>query len=165
MCEIRRKALPQYILARVAKGRMTKVVPKRNRLCQILIEKECARHCPRYLRYLERVCKPCSVVVVLRAKKHLRFMHKPAESLAVRYSVAVALKLRANEARLYGEIPSLRFGRKRSKGRKSFSFPFVHKLCCGHKRTSFRHNLHVFYKHTILYEGKLKNPFYFLKFF
>jgi hypothetical protein len=77
--------------------------------------------------------KARSVVVVLGAEENLRFVHKTAKSLAVSYSVAVALKLRAHRARLYREIPPLCFGGKRGKRRKRFSFPFVHKLGSRHK--------------------------------
>jgi hypothetical protein len=163
--KIGRKAFAQYVLARVTEGRMTKVMPERNRFGEVFVEEKRTRHSPRYLRYLESMSKARSVMVNLRAEENLSFVHKTAKRLAVGYSVAVALKFRAHTARLYWEISPLRFRRKRGKRRKRFSFSFVHKLAHRHKHRPFRHNLHVFLQHTILYERKLKNPFYFFKFF
>ena len=58
-------------------------------------------------------------------------MHKAAESLAVYYAVAVALKIRADSVRGQGLFPAAAFRRKRRIGRKGFAlalFAFFTKI-------------------------------------
>src|SRR5215208_1534177 len=82
-------------LARVAERRMPEVVPEPDRLGQVLVEAERARHAARDAARLERVCQPRAVMVALGRDEDLRLVLEAPERLRVHDPVAVALEWRA----------------------------------------------------------------------
>ena len=92
MAETKRADLRERTLARVAKGRMPKVMPKRDRLGQVFVEPQGARHCARDLRDLERMRQAGAVVVALGRDEHLRLVGKPPERLGMDDAIPVALE-------------------------------------------------------------------------
>ena len=89
-------------LADVPERRVAEVVPEPDRLDEVLVEPQRARHGARDLRDLERVGQPRAVVVALGRDEHLRLVLEPPERLAVHDPVAVALQRRAQRAVLLG---------------------------------------------------------------
>ena len=74
---------------------MPKVMPERHCLCQVFVKAQPAGNGAGNLRNLQRMRKPCAVVVALRRYENLRFMLKPAKRFGMYYFIAVALKFRA----------------------------------------------------------------------
>ncbi len=92
------QAAIQDLLADVPERRVPQVVPHADRLRQVLVEAQRARHGPRDRRDLERVRQPRAVVVPLGRHEHLRLVRQAAKGLAVHDPVAVALKWGAQRA-------------------------------------------------------------------
>ena len=65
---------------------------KPDRLDQILVERQSARHCARDRRYLQRVRQARPVMVAERRHEHLGLVRQAPERLAVHDPVAIALK-------------------------------------------------------------------------
>ena len=82
-------------LARVPERRVAEIVAERDRLGQVLVERQRAGDRARDLRHLERVRQPRPVVVALGREEHLRLVREPPKRLAVDDAVAVALELGA----------------------------------------------------------------------
>src|SRR6188508_1367321 len=82
----------EHLLARVAEGRMAEVVAERDRLGEVLVQPERARHSARDAARLERVREPGAVVVALRRDEDLRLVLQAPERLRVHDPVAVALE-------------------------------------------------------------------------
>ena len=78
-------------LPRMPKRCVSKVMPERDSLRQILIQAQRPGNCPRILCHLKRMCQPCAIVVALRSQKNLRLPLQPPKRLAVQDTVAVAL--------------------------------------------------------------------------
>ena len=83
---------------RCARTAGARVVPEADRLHEVLVEPQRARHRAGDLRRLQRVREPRAVVVALRRHEHLRLVLEPPERLAVHDPVAVALERRAQRA-------------------------------------------------------------------
>ena len=64
----------QHVLADVPEGWVPDVMAEADRLHQVLVEPQRARHGPRDLRRLQRVREPRPVVVALRRDEHLRLV-------------------------------------------------------------------------------------------
>ena len=79
-------------LAGMAERRMAEVVRQRQRLGQILVETQLARHRAGDLRHLEGVRQPGAVVIALVIQEHLRLVREAAERGRVDDPVAVALE-------------------------------------------------------------------------
>src|SRR5690606_38810106 len=90
--------LVERLLADVPEGRVPQVVAQADRLGEILVEGEGARHRARDAARLERVREPGAVVVALGRDEHLGLVLEPPERLRVHDAVAVALKRRAHVA-------------------------------------------------------------------
>ena len=89
------QARVEHLLADVAERRVAEVVAERDRLGEVLVQRERARDRARDACRLERVREPRAVVVALRRDEHLRLVLEPAERLRVHDPVAVALERRA----------------------------------------------------------------------
>jgi hypothetical protein len=76
----------------MAEGSMSQVMPEGNCLSYVLVEVKGSGYGPGYLRNLQRVGKPCHVVVTQGGNKDLCLMLEPAKSLAVDNPVPVTLK-------------------------------------------------------------------------
>ena len=100
----------EHVLADVPERRVAEVVAEPDRLREVLVEPQRARHRARDLRRLERVGEPRAVVVALRRDEHLGLVLEPAERLAVHDPVAVALERRAQAAVLLGPLAVGRIG-------------------------------------------------------
>src|SRR5918994_609636 len=85
----------EHLLADVAERRVTEVMAERDRLGQILVERQRPRDVARYPGGLERVREPGAVVVALGRDEDLRLVLQAPEGLRVHDPVAVALKRRA----------------------------------------------------------------------
>jgi hypothetical protein len=72
--------------------RMPEIVPEADRLREVLVEPQRARHGAGDLRGLQRVREARAVVVALRRDEDLRLVLEPPERLAVHHAVAVALE-------------------------------------------------------------------------
>src|SRR5215204_505127 len=77
-------------LADVAERRVAQVVPERDRLGQVLVERERPRHVAGDAARLERVSQAGAVVIALRGDEHLRLVLEAPERLRVDDPVAVA---------------------------------------------------------------------------
>ena len=95
----------ERLLADVAERRVPEVVAERDRLDEVLVERECTRDRARDLRDLEGVRQARSVVVASRRDEHLRLVIEPPERLAVDDPVAIALKRRPQAAFELGASP------------------------------------------------------------
>ena len=85
-------------LADVPERRMAEVVAHADRLDEVLVERERARHRARDLGHLDRVRHARAVVVALGRDEDLRLVLQAPERLAVHDPVAVALQRRAQRA-------------------------------------------------------------------
>ena len=90
--------LVQPILARMAKGRVAKVMRQRQRFRQVLVQIEAASQPARQLRHFERMGQPCAVMVALMVDEHLRFIFEPPKRDGMNDAVAVALVRGAHAA-------------------------------------------------------------------
>ena len=82
----------ERVLAGVAERRMAEVVAERNRLGQILVERESAAERAGELRNLDGVRQPRAEMVALVVHEHLRLVRKAAEGGRMDDAVAVALE-------------------------------------------------------------------------
>src|SRR5215217_9116895 len=89
------QAAVEHRLPRVAEGRVPEVVAEPDRLGEVLVQSERARHAASDAARLERVREPGAVVVAFRRDEDLRLVLQPPEGLRVNDPVAVALKRRA----------------------------------------------------------------------
>ena len=106
----------QAFFAGVAERRVPQVMAERDRLGQVLVEPQRARHRPGDLRDLERVRQPGAVVVALRREEDLRLVLEAPERLGVEDPVAVALEIRAQRAGLLGQGAAPARGRRAARG-------------------------------------------------
>ena len=72
--------------------RVTEVVRQHDRLDQVLVRAQRARHGARHLRNLERVRESIPEVIAFRVGKHLGLVLQPPEGARVHDPVAVALE-------------------------------------------------------------------------
>ena len=86
------QARVEHRLAGVAEGRVAEVVAEPDRLGEVLVQPQRARHGARDPARLERVREPGAVVVALRRDEHLGLVLQPPERLGVDDPVAVALE-------------------------------------------------------------------------
>src|SRR5918995_7222045 len=88
------RARVQHRLAGMPEGRVAEVVAEPDRLGEVLVQAERARHAARDAAGLERVRKPGAVVVALRRDEDLGLVLQAPERLRVHDPVAVALERR-----------------------------------------------------------------------
>ena len=91
----RTQRLVERGLPRVPERRVPEIVSERDRLGQVLVERERTRDRAGYLRDLERVRHARAVVVAFRGQEDLRLVREPPKRLAVDDAVPVPLILRA----------------------------------------------------------------------
>ena len=96
----------QRALAGVAERRMAQVVRQRQRLGQVLVERQHAGDGAGDLRHLEGVREAGAVVVALVEHEHLRLVGQAAERGGVHDAVAVALEGGAHGAGGLGVEPA-----------------------------------------------------------
>ncbi len=99
---IRRHGGVERILAGVSERRVTKIVGKRQRLGEILVEPEHASDRAGDLRHLERMGEPRSVVVSLVVDEHLGLEFEAPKGGRMDDAVTIALKGGAGRARRLG---------------------------------------------------------------
>ena len=158
VAEAERADLGERALARVAERRMPKVMPERDRLGQVLVQPQGARHRARDLRDLERVRQAGAVVVALGRDEHLRLVGKPPERLGVDDAVAVALEAGAVGTGLHLPQSARRAVRKRRPGGEHFTLAFFLLLSdCHAGIPPVRVENHSIY----IYRVDRANPFYF----
>ena len=110
--------LVQHLLAHVAEGRVPEVVPERDRLGQVLVERQSPGHVAGDPRGLERMREPRAVVITLRRDEHLGLVLQPPEGLGVDDPVAVALERRAVIGVGLGLQALRRVGTRRERGQR-----------------------------------------------
>ena len=98
--EARGERLVEGLLARVPEGCVAEVVAERDRLREILVQPQRARHGPGDSRRLEGVREPRAVVVATRVDEDLGLVPESAERLVVDDAVAIALERRPQAALL-----------------------------------------------------------------
>ena len=91
---VRSHQFVEHILAGVAKRRVAKVMAKRQRLGEIVVEAERAGKRARDLTDFERMGEPGAEMVSLVRNEDLRLVGEPAEGRAMDGAVAIALKYR-----------------------------------------------------------------------
>ena len=89
------QAVVEHRLADVPERRVPQVVPEADRLREVLVQPQRARHVAGDPAGLERVGEARAVVVALGGDEHLGLVLEPAEGLGVDDPVAVALEGRA----------------------------------------------------------------------
>ena len=77
---------------------MTKIVGERDRLGEVFVKTQLARHGARDLRHLKAVGQPGAVVVAFMKNEHLRFVGQAAKGGRMQYAVAVTLEWTARWA-------------------------------------------------------------------
>ena len=142
--KIRRIAFLQYVFSGMSERRMAEVMSERGGFRQILVERESAGDGARNLRDLQGMRQARAVMVVLRTKEYLRFVHQPPKCLAVDNAVAVALELRARRTRCAQLLTAFRILTETGEFRKKHPFPFTCHLRNGHENlpTVMRHRKH-----------------------
>ena len=136
---VRFHALVERVLAGVAKGGVPEIVCKRDRLHQIFIEFQAARHRARDLRDLEAVRESRAKQVAFVIDEDLGLVFEAAERRRVNDTVAVALEFgAANRRRLVSAAPTRivrthRIGRKVSHFEQTRRAPRQWKTA-GHRR-------------------------------
>jgi len=90
-----RHAFGQRILARVPEGRVAEIVHQGDRLGQILVQAQRARHRARDLRHLDRVGQPRAVVVSFMLDEDLGLVLEAAKGRRMKDPVTIALEGRA----------------------------------------------------------------------
>ena len=85
----------EHILAGVAKRRVAKIMRKRKRLGEIVVEAERTGKRARDLTDFKRVGEPGAEMVALVRNEDLRLVGQPPEGRAMDDAVAIALKYRA----------------------------------------------------------------------
>ena len=105
-------------------------------LRKILIQTQPAADRPRDARDLQRVCHAGAVMIALRREKDLRFVHEPAEGLAVDNPVGVALVACAHLVLLRRIKPALRLRCLLRVGREKHVFLLFESFANGHTLTS-----------------------------
>jgi iron-sulfur cluster assembly accessory protein len=91
---VRSHQFVEHILAGVAKRRVAKIMGKRKRLGEIVVEAERAGKRARYLSDLKRMGEPGAEMVSLVRNEDLRLVGQPPEGRAMDDAVAIALKYR-----------------------------------------------------------------------
>jgi len=92
---VRSHQFVEHILAGVAKRRMAKIMGKRKRLGEIVVEAERTGKRARDLTDFERMGEPGAEMVALVRNEDLRLVGQPPERRAMDDAVAIALKYRA----------------------------------------------------------------------
>ena len=82
----------ERILARMAERRVADIMRQRQRFGQVLVESQCARHCPRNLRNLKAVGQADAEMIAIGRDEHLRLMPQAAKADRMDDPVAVALE-------------------------------------------------------------------------
>jgi iron-sulfur cluster assembly accessory protein len=103
---VRSHQFVEHILASVAKRRVAKVMRKRKRLGEIVVEAERAGKRARDLAHLQRMGEPGTEMVALVRNEDLRLVGEPPEGGAMDDAVAVALKCRARRRMRLRDQPS-----------------------------------------------------------
>ena len=88
----------EHAFADVPEGRMPQIVPQRDRLGEILVERKTACKRTGDLRDVERVRKARHVVIAVGREKDLRLIFQPQERLGIDDAVAVALEVGSHGA-------------------------------------------------------------------
>lgn len=101
-------ALVQRVLPGMAEGRMAEVVRQRDRLHQVLVQAQVARHRARDLRDLEVVRQARAKQVALVVHEHLGLVFEAAEGRRMDDAVAVALEFGARGGRRLGMAAAAR---------------------------------------------------------
>jgi hypothetical protein len=125
--ELIAQALVERGLADVAERRVAQVVSERDRLGQVLVQRESARDGAGDPHGLERVGQPRAVVVALRRDEDLRLVLQPAERLGVDDPIAVPLEGRAQRRVVLRDRPPRRVG-ARGERRQLRALDRVHPL-------------------------------------
>ena len=86
--------LLERLLPDVAKGRVPEVMSERDRLHEVFIQGQCARHRPPDLCDLEGVRHPRPIMIALRRDVDLRLVLHPPEGIAVEDAVTIPRKVR-----------------------------------------------------------------------
>ena len=105
--------LVQHLLADVPERGMPQVMPKPDRLGEVLVQPQRPRRRPRDAAGLEGVREARPVVVPLRRDENLRLVLEPAKRLGVDDPVAVTLEWRPQHAVGLGLTPQSRVGGRR----------------------------------------------------
>jgi iron-sulfur cluster assembly accessory protein len=103
---VRSHQFVEHILASVAKRRMAKIMRKRKRLGEIVVEAERAGKRARDLTDFERMGEPGAEMVSLVRNEDLRLVGEPPESRAMDDAVAITLKCRAGSRIWLRDQPS-----------------------------------------------------------
>jgi len=94
--------------AGVTEGRVPQVVRQRDRLQQILVRPQCARHSPADLRHLQGVRQAGTVIIPLVVHENLGLVLQAPKGRGVQYPIAVALEGSAERRLLFGVLPPFR---------------------------------------------------------
>jgi iron-sulfur cluster assembly accessory protein len=103
---VRSHQFVEHILASVAKRRMAKIMRKRQRLGEIVVETERAGKRARNLTDFERMSESGAEMVALVRDEDLRLVGQPPEGRAMDDAVAIALKCRARSRIWLRDQPS-----------------------------------------------------------
>src|SRR5438128_838280 len=87
--------LVEYIFPGMTEGCMAKVMGKRERLGEIIVEAEGAGRRARDLPNFERMGKPCAEMIAFMRNEDLSLVGKSAESRAMDNTVTIAFEWRA----------------------------------------------------------------------
>ena len=94
----------EFALARMAKGGMTEIMGKSNRLGEILIESECSRHRATDRGNLNGMRQAGAVVIPFAIEEDLRLAIQTAEGGAMDDAISVSLKAGAKGMFRFGSV-------------------------------------------------------------
>ena len=109
----------QHPLTGMPKRRMSKIMPKRNCLRQVLVEPQRLGDRSRILRDLQRMRHPRPVMIPVRCDEHLRLVLQSSERLGMQNPVPVSLKHRPQIILRLLPSPAPRLRRKGRPRRKN----------------------------------------------
>ena len=116
----------------MAEGRVTQIVPERDRLGQLFVEAQHLGDAARDLRDLEGVRQPRPVMIAGRREEDLRLVLQAAEGLAVDHAVAIALEGRPNRILRLRPQPAAAVGALGGLRREDLAFALLELLADDH---------------------------------
>src|SRR5690606_26109548 len=96
----------EFVLARVAEGRMAEVVGERDRLDQVLVQPQAARDRAGDLGHLDRMRQAGAEEIALVVDEDLGLVLEPAKGRGMNDPVAIALEIAAPAGRFLGMAPA-----------------------------------------------------------
>jgi hypothetical protein len=93
-------------LASVPEGCMAKIMAKRDRFGEVLIQSQSSSHGSGNLADFESMGESSTIMVSLRGQKHLGFVLQSSKSFTMQNAITVNLENRANRTSIFSDLPA-----------------------------------------------------------